>query len=79
MSDTSGNNFEPHIAYDEQDIYDYYSEEESSEKTESTVYSDNTIDYTNHLENLEGIGIFLICILIGCSLAICFIQGLNNE
>lgn len=73
MSDVSSN-FEPNIETGEDYIEDYI----NNEKVETSLYSNNSVDYSNHFENLEIIGILICCIMFGCCLAISFIKGFNK-
>lgn len=75
MDDVSGNNFIPNT----EDPEEYVDEPMSSYEYETLSESANdTTDYTSHFENLETIGCVLIFVLIGCAMAITFLQGVRK-
>lgn len=48
------------------------------ETIETVVYTDNTIDYTSHFENLETIGIFICGLLVAYGIAFAFFKGFKK-
>lgn len=84
MSDISGNE---NIIEDSADVSENDSsavdEDESlsgddHETIETVVYTDNTIDYTSHFENLETIGIFICGLLVAYGIAFAFFKGFKK-
>lgn len=51
---------------------------ENDETIETVVYTDNTIDYTSHFENLETIGIFISALLAAYGIAFAFFKGFKK-
>ena len=79
MNNVSGNE---NIIENSSDISENDSSEENpvdnDETIETVVYTDNTIDYTSHFENLETIGIFISALLVAYGIAFAFFKGFKK-
>lgn len=53
-------------------------ENSENENLESTVYIDNSIDYSSYFENLQTIGIFICGLLVAYGLAFAFFKGFKK-
>lgn len=51
---------------------------ENDETIETVVYTNDTIDYTSHFENLETIGIFISGLLVAYGIAFAFFKGFKK-
>lgn len=72
MDVSSNDNYNDVSSNDEIEGNDY------DEVETSTVYIDNSIDYSNYFENLQTIGIFISGLLVAYGLAFAFFKGLNR-
>lgn len=80
MEDISGNEeFKPNSESDEEYVDEPQSMLEYEETNESTGDPYYAPDYSNYFENLQSVGIVLVSVLIGCMLALCFIQGFKKN
>ena len=52
--------------------------EELNNEVSQVVLVNDSFDYSNHFENLENIGIFLIAIILGVGIATAFIKGISK-
>lgn len=79
MNDISGNEniIEDVIDISENDI-SASNPHENDETIETVLYTDNTIDYTSHFENLETIGIFISALLAAYGIAFSFFKGFKR-
>lgn len=79
MNNVSGNE---NIIENSSDVSENDSSEENpvdnDETIETVVYTDNTIDYTSHFENLETIGIFISALLVAYGIAFAFFKGFKK-
>lgn len=48
------------------------------ETIETVVYTNDSIDYTSHFENLETIGIFICGLLVAYGIAFAFFKGFKK-
>lgn len=80
MEDVSGNNFTPNedVSGDEY-VSEPQSMEQYEETHESTMVTNDFVDYSNYFENLQSIGILIALLLIGCMLAVSFILGFKKN
>lgn len=75
MDDVSGNN----LIQNMEDPEEYVDENNGSYEYETLSQSSyDATDYTGHFENIETIGCVLIFVLIGCAMAITFLQGIRK-
>lgn len=84
MSDVSGNeniiDFDVDVSENDSSASDQDEavSGDDHETIETVVYTDNTIDYTSHFENLETIGIFISGLLVAYGIAFALFKGFKK-
>lgn len=79
MKDISGNEEINETSESENEVEESEDSEEYEETHESTGDPYYAPDYSNYFENIQSIGIVLVSVLIGCMIALCFIQGFKKN